>query len=57
MAVLVALALPLVGYAYTGTFMRYSGDDYCYAAELFQRMTTQPECPEFLTKVAYDYLD
>lgn len=32
----IALLLPLVGYAYTGTFMRYSGDDFCYAAELFQ---------------------
>jgi hypothetical protein len=33
------------------------GGRFPLAAELFQRMTTQPECPEFLTKVAYDYLD
>jgi hypothetical protein len=32
----IALLLPLVGYAYTGTFMRFSGDDFCYAAELYQ---------------------
>jgi hypothetical protein len=33
------------------------GGRFPLAAELFQRMTTQPDCPEFLTKVAYDYLD
>jgi malate synthase len=33
------------------------GGRFPLAAELFQRMTTQPACPEFLTKVAYDYLD
>jgi malate synthase len=33
------------------------GGRFLLAAELFQRMTTQSECPEFLTKVAYDYLD
>ncbi len=27
-------ALPLVALAYMGTFMRYSGDDWCYAAAL-----------------------
>jgi malate synthase len=34
-----------------------AGGRFPLAAELFQRMTTEPECPEFLTKVAYDYLD
>jgi len=33
------------------------GGRFPLAAELFQRMTMQPNCPEFLTKVAYDYLD
>lgn len=31
MLLVLILAVPLVAYAYMGTFMRYSGDDYCYA--------------------------
>jgi len=27
----IVFALPLLAYAYMGSFMRYSGDDYCYA--------------------------
>ena len=27
------------------------------ASELFEKMSTQPNCPEFLTLFAYDYLD
>jgi hypothetical protein len=30
------LAIPLAAFAYMGSFMRYSGDDYCYAAVLAQ---------------------
>ena len=30
-ALMLAFAIPLVAYALTGTNMRYSGDDYCYA--------------------------
>jgi hypothetical protein len=26
----ISLAVPLVGYVINGSFMRYSGDDYCY---------------------------
>jgi malate synthase len=33
------------------------GGRFPLAAELFRNMTTASECPEFLTKVAYDYLD
>lgn len=29
--------IPLAGYAYVGSFMRYSGDDYCYGASITQR--------------------
>ena len=28
---IIVFALPLLAYAYMGSFMRYSGDDYCYA--------------------------
>ncbi|HLC06272.1 MAG TPA: DUF6056 family protein [Anaerolineales bacterium] len=52
-AVLVALALPLMGYAYTGTFMRYSGDDYCYAAELFQRGFWHAQWDSYLSVTNY----
>lgn len=31
-----AFSVPLLGYFVTSTFMRYSGDDYCYAASLIQ---------------------
>ncbi len=31
-----AFSVPLLGYFVTSTFMRYSGDDYCYAASLTQ---------------------
>ena len=34
-----------------------SGGRFPLAAELFRSMTTAADCPEFLTKVAYDYLD
>ena len=30
----VLFAVPLIGYAYNGSLMRLSGDDYCYAASL-----------------------
>jgi malate synthase len=33
------------------------GGRFPLAADLFRRMTTSAECHEFLTKVAYDYLD
>jgi len=33
------------------------GEHVGLAAELFTRMMTSPECPEFLTLVAYEYLD
>jgi malate synthase len=33
------------------------GGRFPLAADLFRRMTTAAECPEFLTKVAYDYFD
>jgi len=32
--VCIALLAPLVLYAWEGTFMRYSGDDYCYASAM-----------------------
>lgn len=32
----VAFAIPLLGFVYNGSFMRYNGDDYCYAASLGQ---------------------
>jgi len=31
LVLVVTLAVPLIAYAYMGSFMRYSGDDYCYA--------------------------
>jgi len=36
---------------------RFDSGHFKRASELFQKMSTQPECPEFLTLVAYDYLD
>jgi malate synthase len=33
------------------------GGRFPLAAELFRRMTTAAECPEFLTQVAYEHLD
>lgn len=33
---IVAFSVPLFGYALNGTYMRYSGDDYCYAASVTQ---------------------
>jgi hypothetical protein len=32
----IGLLLPLAAYAWGGSFMRYSGDDYCYGSELVQ---------------------
>lgn len=32
----VVFSVPLFGYALNGTYMRYSGDDYCYAASVTQ---------------------
>lgn len=34
--VCIIFAIPLAGYGVTGSFMRYSGDDYCYGASLTQ---------------------
>ena len=36
---------------------RFEGGKYALAAELFRRISTGPELPEFLTGVAYEYLD
>jgi hypothetical protein len=33
----IGLLLPLAAYAWGGSFMRYSGDDYCYGKELVNR--------------------
>jgi len=33
------------------------GGRFPLAAELFRRISTAPECPEFLTQVAYEYLE
>jgi len=35
---------------------RFDGGRFDKAAELFLRMTASPECPEFLTSVAYEFL-
>jgi hypothetical protein len=49
----IALVLPLIGYAYTGTFMRYSGDDFCYAAELFQRGFWRAQWDSYISVTNY----
>jgi hypothetical protein len=49
----IALLLPLIGYAYTGTFMRYSGDDFCYAAVLFQRGFWRAQWDSYLSITNY----
>jgi len=36
---------------------RYGQGKFDLASKLFEEMMTQPECPEFLTLAAYDYLD
>jgi malate synthase len=35
----------------------YESGKFKLAAKLFEEMMTQPECPEFLTLTAYEYLD
>ncbi len=49
----IALVLPLIGYAYTGTFMRYSGDDFCYAAELSQRGFWRAQWESYMSVTNY----
>ena len=36
---------------------RFDGGRFALAAELFERMATAEHCPEFLTTVAYEYLE
>ena len=36
---------------------RFEGGKFALAAELFRRISLAPELPEFLTGVAYEYLD
>jgi malate synthase len=36
---------------------RFDGGRFPLAAELFERMATAEQCPEFLTTVAYEYLE
>jgi len=42
------LAIPLAAYAYMGSFMRYSGDDYCYAAVLVRNGFAKTQWESYL---------
>lgn len=50
---LLAFAIPLAGYAYLGSFMRYSGDDYCYAAVLAQNGFWKAQWVSYLVQPPY----
>jgi hypothetical protein len=46
-------AIPLLGYAYNGSFMRYHGDDYCYAASLAKYGFWKAQTYSFLHPMPY----
>lgn len=48
------LAVPLIAYAYMGSFMRYSGDDYCYAWILRQNGFWKAQVVSYLQVSTYN---
>ncbi|PYP10925.1 MAG: malate synthase A [Gemmatimonadetes bacterium] len=47
----------LVEQTIAGELQRFQGGKFALAADLFRRVAIEPELPEFLTGVAYEYLD
>lgn len=52
--VCIALLAPLAFYAWEGTFMRYSGDDYCYAGALVDHGLTGNQVESYLHVAKYN---
>ncbi len=47
----------LVEQTIVSEMQRFEGETFALAADLFRRISMAPELPEFLTGVAYEYLD
>jgi hypothetical protein len=49
----ISVVVPLIGFLITGTFMRYSGDDYCYGGILTQFGFWKAQWISYWTKMPY----